>query len=40
MALIKKEHSQIGNKITIKIRDKFYNAVIVKKPFYKYKGGK
>jgi aminomethyltransferase len=39
-ALIKTAFSQIGNKIKIKIRDKFYNAIIVKKPFYKYKGGK
>ena len=40
MALIKTSFSQIGNKIKIKIRDKFYSAVIVEKPFYKYKGGK
>ncbi|MCH8328888.1 MAG: glycine cleavage system aminomethyltransferase GcvT [Nanoarchaeota archaeon] len=40
MKLIKKEFSHIRNKINIKIRDKFYNAVIVKKPFYEYNGGK
>lgn len=40
MALIKTEFSNIGNRIKIKIRGKFYNAVIVKKPFYKYRGGK
>ena len=40
MALIKTAFSQIGNTITIRIRDKFYNAVIVKRPFYKYNGGK
>lgn len=40
MASIKTGHSQIGNKINIKIRGKFYNAVIVKRPFYKYNGGK
>lgn len=40
MALIKTPFSQIGNKIKIKIRGKFYTALIVKKPFYKYNGGK
>ena len=40
MALLKKEFSQIGNNINIKIREKFYNAVVVKRPFYKYMGGK
>ena len=40
MALIKKEFSHPGDRINIKIRDKFYDAVVVKKPFYKYKGVK
>jgi aminomethyltransferase len=40
MALIKKEFSNIGNKINIKIRGKLYNAIVVKMPFYEYKGGK
>jgi len=40
MALIKKQYSQIGNEINIKIRDKIYKAAIVKRPFYGYKGGK
>jgi aminomethyltransferase len=39
LALIKSEFSGIGNKISIKIRDNFHEAIIVKKPFYKYKGG-
>ena len=39
-ALIKKEFSHVGDRINIKVRDKLYNAVVVKKPFYKYKGGK
>ena len=40
MALIKKDFATIENEISIKIRDKFYKAVIVKRPFYQYKGGK
>jgi len=40
MALIKKEYAEEGNKINIKIRDKFYEATIVKRPFYKFNGGK
>jgi glycine cleavage system aminomethyltransferase T len=40
MALLKKEFSNIGNKINIKIRGKLYNAIVVKRPFYEYNGGK
>jgi len=40
MALIKKEFATIENEINIKIRGKLYKAVIVKRPFYRYKGGK
>jgi len=40
MALIKKEHIEIGNEINIKIREKLYRAKIVKRPFYEYQGGK
>ena len=40
MMLIKTDFSHTKNKIKIKIRSKSHDAVIVKKPFYKYKGGK
>ncbi|MDP6265662.1 MAG: glycine cleavage system aminomethyltransferase GcvT, partial [Candidatus Woesearchaeota archaeon] len=40
MALLKKEFSNIGNKINIKIRGKLYNAIVVKRPFYEYNGRK
>lgn len=38
MALVDIDHSEIGTEIDINIRDKLYKAVIVKKPFYSYKG--
>ncbi len=40
MGYIKSELSDIGNEIYILIRGKEYKATIVKKPFYRYRGGK
>ncbi len=40
LALIGAEHSAIGTKFTINIRDKNFEAQIVKKPIYSYAGGK
>ena len=39
LALVDIQHINLGSEIHIKIRDKLYNAKIVEKPFYKYKGG-
>lgn len=40
MALVLKEYSEPDSLIDIKIRDKTYTAKIIKKPFYKFRGGK
>ena len=37
LALIQVEYAKVGEEIKIRIRDKFYKAKIVEKPFYKYK---
>ncbi|MBS3097165.1 glycine cleavage system aminomethyltransferase GcvT [Candidatus Woesearchaeota archaeon] len=39
LGMVEKDNSKTGNEIEIKIRDKLYKAVIVKRPFYEYKGG-
>ncbi|MBW2976192.1 glycine cleavage system aminomethyltransferase GcvT [Candidatus Woesearchaeota archaeon] len=39
-ALLKKDFSQPGKKISINIRGRLCNALVVKKPFYSYNGGK
>ena len=39
MGIVEKDHSAIGNEISIIIRDKGYPARIVKRPFYNYNGG-
>ena len=35
MGYVKSEHSKLGNKIFIKIRNKSISAEIIKLPFYK-----
>jgi aminomethyltransferase len=39
MGYVKAELSNVGNEISITIRGKTYKAVIVKRPFYQYRGG-
>ena len=40
LGMIEMGNAKVGNGIEIKIRDKLYKAVIVKRPFYRHNGGK